>query len=204
MKLFLLVAFVLFASHAGAQSVVPDKPSNIVFLLDISNSMGRDDKMKLLKRSTEELCKLLDAKDRISLLTFGTNVSLIYSTTSYSGPDSLLKVISRVRSTASATNINSGIYEAYTLGEKLKVQGTNHILLITDGEFVLNNFSKDLVTNKNDIRMTCVIIGKGVSAEKAVKYVTEELKLKAITLVNEDEDVKKLSSLVQPEIPKYQ
>lgn len=200
MRLFLLIIWTLFSPCIQAQAVRSGDPSNIVFLLDISNSMGRDNKMVLLKRSTEELCKILDKKDRISLMTFGTDVSLIYSTTSYSGPDSLLKVISKIRSTASATNINRGIYDSYTLAEKLKATGTSHILLITDGEFVLNNYSKELVKNKNDIRMTCVIIGNGISAEKAVKYVTEELKLKAITLVNEDEDVKKLASILQPEI----
>jgi hypothetical protein len=166
--------------------------------------MSRDNKMSLLKKSTEELCKILDRKDRISLMTFGTDVSLIYTSTSYSGPDSLLKIISRVRSTASATNINRGIYDAYTLIEHSKVVGANHILLITDGEFVLNKYSRELVKNKNDVQMTCVIIGKGLSAEKAVKYVTEELKLKAITLVNQDEDVQKLSSLIQPGILNYQ
>ena len=46
----------------------------------------------------------------------------------------------------------------------------------------LNPFTKELVKSKYTIIMTCVVIGKGPSAEKAVKYVTDELKLKVITL----------------------
>jgi Mg-chelatase subunit ChlD len=197
--LYILVFFLaLKPCVAGAQ--VETQPANIVFLLDVSNSMGRDKKMELLRKSTEELCKLLNKKDRISLLTFGSTVELLYSTSSYSGPDSLLKILSRVRSNASATNINRGIYDAYELAEKLKVQSGNHVLLVTDGEFALNPYTKNMVLSKNDIFLTCVVIGKGVSGEKAVKYITEELKLKVITLVNEEEDAKKLAALVRAEL----
>ena len=162
--------------------------------------MGRDNKMTLLKKSTEELCKVLNPKDRISLFTFGTNVELVYNTPSYSGSDTILKTLSKIRSTASATNINRAIYDGYEWSEKSKLPDRNHILLITDGEFVLNPFTKDLVKTKNTIIMTCVVIGKGPSADKAVKYVTEELKLKVITLVNEEEDISKLAELIKSEV----
>lgn len=175
-------------------------PSNIVFLLDISNSMGRDQKMDLLRKSTEELCKVLNGKDRISLLTFGTVVETLYTTTSFQGPDSLLKTLAHVRSTAAATNINRGIYDAYELADQLKFPSGNHVFLITDGEFALNPYTKALVEKRTDIRMTCVIVGKGPSAEKAVKYVTDELKLKVITLVNQESDVRKLAELVRAEV----
>lgn len=156
--------------------------------------------MDLLKRSTEELCKLLNRKDRISLLTFGSAVETVYSSSSFGGPDSLLKVLGRVRSTASATNINRGIYDAYETCTLMKLPNNNHVLLVTDGEFALNPYTKDLVKKRNDITMTCVIVGKGPSAEKAVKYVTEELKLKVITLVNEEEDARKLAALIGAEL----
>lgn len=171
--------------------------SNIVFLLDISNSMGKDHKMELLQKSTEELCKVLNTKDRVSLLTFGTVVESLYSSSSFTGSDSLLRTLKKVRSTAAATNINRGIYDAFEQSDKLKLPDDNHVFLVTDGEFALNPYTKSLVEKRKDIRLTCVIVGKGPSAEKAVKYVTDELKLKVITLVNEEEDVKKLAELVR-------
>lgn len=103
----------------------------------------------------------------------------------------------KVRSTAAATNINRGIYDAIEQSDKMKLPEENHVFLVTDGEFALNPFTKSLVEKRKDIRLTCVIVGKGPSAEKAVKYVTEELKLKVITLVNEEADVKKLAELVK-------
>lgn len=173
---------------------------NIVFLLDVSNSMGRDKKMDLLKRSAEELCKLLNRKDRISLLTFGSVVETVYASTSFGGPDTLLQLLGRVRSTASATNINRGIYDAYEACTGMKLPRNNHVLLVTDGEFVLNPFTKEMVKKREDITLTCVIVGIGPSAEKAVRYVSDELKLKVITLVNETEDAGKLAGLVGTEM----
>lgn len=193
--LFLLSSFL--ESRAQTADI---KPTNIVFLLDVSNSMGHDKKMDLLRKSAEELCKVLNTRDRISLLTFGSVVETLYTTTSFPGPDSLLKVLGRVRSTASATNVNRGIYDAYELASSMKLPSGNHVLLITDGEFVLNPFTKNLVEKEQGIRLTCVIVGTGLSAEKAVKYVTEELKLSVITLVHQDKDVKKLAGLVRTEI----
>lgn len=171
--------------------------SNIVFLLDISNSMGKDHKMELLQQSTVELCKVLNARDRVSLLTFGTVVETLYSSSSFTGSDSLLRTLKKVRSTAAATNINRGIYDAFEQSDKWKLPTDNHVFLVTDGEFALNPYTKSLVEKRKDIQVTCVIVGKGPSAEKLLKYVTEDLKLKVITLVNEEEDVKKLAELVR-------
>jgi hypothetical protein len=127
-------------------------------------------------------------------------VETVYASSSFGGPDSLLKVLGRVRSTASATNINRGIYDAYEACTSLKLPRNNHVLLITDGEFLLNPFTKDMVKKRGDIILTCVIVGKGPSADKAVNYVTEELKLKVITLVNGAEDAGKLAALVGEEM----
>ena len=172
--------------------------SSITFLLDVSNSMGQDNKMLLLKKSTEELLKLLNKKDRLSLISFGNTVDLLYNTTSYSGPDTLVTLISRIRSKASATNINGGLIEAYEMAIKNLVKpGINQILLITDGEFELNNYSRQLVKMNEGITLTCVIIGKGIAAEKAIRYIKEELKLNVITLVDEEKDVKRLTEIIE-------
>jgi len=200
--LLMLSTSFLFAQQNKKKTSTADtatrNASNITFLLDVSNSMGQDNKMLLLKKSTEELLKLLNKKDRISLISFGNTVNTLYNTSSYSGPDSLINIISRIRSRASATNINGGLFEAYELSMKNLVKpGINQILMITDGEFALNNFSRDLVKSNENIVLTCVIIGKGLAAEQAIRYITEELKLKVITLVDEEKDVKRLAEIIE-------
>jgi hypothetical protein len=206
--LILFTLLVLFSTARGQDTAKEERSNKIVFLLDVSNSMGTDNKMQLLKRSTEELLKLLDNKDQVSLLSFGTQVNLLYNTTSFSTPDSLLKAISRVRSTASSTNINGAIYSAYEilLQKTKKELKSKHpapssydknILLVTDGLFELNPYTKNLVCEHPDINLTCVIVGRGIEADKAVTYIREELQLKVITLVDEEKDVKKLVLLLE-------
>lgn len=207
--ILILFTLLVLLSTARGQDTAKEKRSNkIVFLLDVSNSMGTDNKMQLLKKSTEELLKLLDNKDQVSLLSFGTQVNMLYSTTSFSTPDSLLKAISRVRSTASSTNINGAIYSAYEIllqktKKELKAKRPvpslydKNILLVTDGLFELNPYTKNLVCEHPEINLTCVIVGRGIEADKAVTYIREELQLKVITLVDEEKDVKKLALLLE-------
>ncbi|HSF45092.1 MAG TPA: vWA domain-containing protein [Chitinophagaceae bacterium] len=206
----LVLVSLLFAISVckGQDSLHNERNNKIVFLLDVSNSMGADNKMQLLRKSTEELLKLLDNKDQVSLLSFGTQVNLLYSTTSFSKPDSLLKSISRVKTTASSTNINGAIYTAYDIllqktKSELKAKRTvvspydRNILLVTDGIFDLNPYTKNLVCEHPEINLTCVIVGRGIEADKAVTYIREELQLKVITLVDEERDVKKLALLFE-------
>lgn len=230
MRSFRFICFLLLVhlfslpcfAQLGNDFAVRKRDSQIVFLLDISNSMARENKMKLLKNSSAALLKILDKDDMISLMTFGELVNLVYHTTSYPGSDSLLKVISKVRSTASATNINGGIFQAYDLiktsskqkGSKAKysekkrlrtnqpaeyLSRDNHVLLITDGLFELNEYSKQLVCDHPGIQLTCVIVGKGIAAEEAVKFVREELQLKVITLIDEEKDVTGLAAIFSKE-----
>lgn len=223
--LFILLAVGLLPEGHGqsvADTGTRTRSAQIVFLLDVSNSMARDNKMALLKNSTGELLKLLNKNDLISLMTFGDQINLLYHTSSYPGPDSLLKLIPKIRSTASATNINGGIADAFELiktsvktsGTKLKrvnkkhmrngypvdyLARENHVLLVTDGLFDLNEYSRQLVCDHPDIRLTCVIVGRGREAEDAVKYVKEELQLKVITLIDEEKDVKNLTGIFSGE-----
>jgi hypothetical protein len=70
-------------------------------------------------------------------------------------------------------------------------------LLITDGEFELNPYTRQLVEqNRAKVKVTCVIVGKGLQADKAVTYVREELKWPVITLVEEEKDVRNLLKIL--------
>lgn len=54
------------------------KPSNLVFLIDVSGSMFSENKLPLVKKSLNLLLSRLDERDTISLVTYanGTNIVL--------------------------------------------------------------------------------------------------------------------------------
>jgi Ca-activated chloride channel family protein len=168
---------------------LPVTAHNVVFLLDVSNSMGRENKMQLLHKSVETMLKSLGRRDKIHLITFGNTVETIYTSTSFNAPDSLSRILGKVRSTASATNINGGLASAYeTIRSNLIPNGNNEVLLITDGEFVLNKYTVSFVKEDTCIQLTAVIVGKGSEADKAVRYVKQTLGLPVVTLVDEIQD----------------
>ncbi len=167
--------------------------NNIIFLLDISNSMGRDNKMLLLRKSMEALLVRLRKIDKVHLISFGNAVTLLYSTTAITTPDSLSAVMKSVRSIASATNVNGGLQYAYELALKNFIRGANNeIMLVTDGEFVLNKYTIDLVKSHSEIRLTSVVVGRDKSSAMAAAYIRETLHLPVVTLINESSDIEEL------------
>jgi secreted protein with Ig-like and vWFA domain len=168
-------------------------PNNIVFLLDVSNSMGNENKIPLLQKSMENLLEKLRPVDKVSLITFGNTVDELYSTQSFTSADSLKRLIKKIRSTASATNVNGGIDKAYeTALKNFSVKGNNEIFLITDGEFKLNKNTVELVMNTGQVRLTGVVVGNNKDALMALNYIRYTLKLNAVQLVSEVTDANAL------------
>lgn len=149
--------------------------------------------MDLLKGSMAVLLDKLRPVDRVSLISFGNDVMPLYRTTTFSKPDSLLRIIGSIRSKATATNVNGAIDMAY---EQVSAtpRGTTRqeIFLVTDGEFELNKRVVKMVKADTTVRLTAVIVGEGTQAAKAALYVRETLGLDVVTLVEEKRDAKNL------------
>lgn len=172
--------------------------NNIVFLLDISNSMSRDNKMILLRKSMEVLLVRLRKIDKVHLISFGNNVSLLYSTGALTSPDSLNAVLKSVRSIASATNVNGGIQYAYELALQHFIKGANNeVMLVTDGEFVLNKYTVNMVKEHPEIRLTSVVVGRDRASALAAAYIRDTLQLPVVSLVNEESDLEELLNYIK-------
>jgi len=136
--------------------------------------------------------------DHVTLIVFGNDVTPLFRTTSFVNPDSLLRIIEHIRSTATATNVNGAIDLAYEQMVATPPGTTRQeVFLITDGEFKLNKRVIALVKDNARVRLTAVIVGEGAAADKAVTYVRETLKLDVVTLVNQSRDVNKLLDHIQ-------
>jgi Mg-chelatase subunit ChlD len=178
--------------------VVQFKSNNIVFLLDISNSMARENKMPLLRKSMEKLLVKLRKIDKVHLITFGNNIQVLYSTSSLSTPDSLNGILRSVRSIASATNINGGIQTAYEISlSHFLVKGNNEMLIVTDGEFVLNRYTIELVKSHPEIKLTVVLVGEKAKIASAANYIQTALKLPVVSLITDDMDLEGLATHIE-------
>ena len=118
---------------------------NLVFLLDISGSMADENKLPLVKESMRLLVDQLNESDRVAIVVYASNTSLLLPSTSGDQKQKLLQAINGLHAGGS-TNGASGIQLAYQTAQQNFIQGgINRVILATDGDFNVG------VTNRGDL-----------------------------------------------------
>jgi len=136
--------------HIGLQGCIWDKeqlpPSNLVFLLDVSGSMGQQNKLPLLKKAFKLLVEQLDEKDKVSIVVYAGASGLVLPPTAGSEKNKIIAALDNLRS-GGGTAGAAGIQLAYETAEKVFIKnGNNRIILATDGDFNIGvRSSSDLV-----------------------------------------------------------
>jgi len=109
------------------------KPANLVFLLDVSGSMGDEDKLPLLRESLKLLVDNLTKGDRVAIVVYAGASGLVLASTP--NRDAILAALDRLHAGGS-TNGGAGIQLAYDIAAKHFIKGgVNRVLLCTDGDF---------------------------------------------------------------------
>jgi Ca-activated chloride channel family protein len=109
--------------------------SNLVFLVDVSGSMGSPDKLPLVKQSLRLLVQSLGPGDRVALAVYAGTSGLVLPSTPASDRLVILDAIERLESGGS-TNGGAGIELAYDVATRNFIKdGNNRVLLATDGDF---------------------------------------------------------------------
>ncbi|MFC1668746.1 von Willebrand factor type A domain-containing protein [Spirochaetota bacterium] len=125
--------------HIGLQGKTLDyknlKPSNLVFLIDSSGSMGSSNKLPLLKKSLKMLVKKLSPRDRIAIVAYAGSAGLVLPSTSAGDSERIFDALDRLNSGGSTAG-GAGIKLAYKVAKKhLIADGNNRVILCTDGDF---------------------------------------------------------------------
>ncbi|MBD5544529.1 MAG: VWA domain-containing protein [Lachnospiraceae bacterium] len=140
-------------------------PSNLVFLLDVSGSMSDEDKLPLLQKSFSMLTDNLTAKDRVSIVTYASDVQVILEGAKGSDKDRILSAINGLFAEG-GTNGGDGIQTAYGLAEDYFIKGgNNRIILATDGDLNIGLTSEweleELITKKKESGIFLSVLGFG-------------------------------------------
>lgn len=157
--------------HVGIQGKDIDydnlAPSNLVFLIDASGSMGAENKLPLLRSSLKLLLSGLNKNDRIAIVAYAGAAGLVLESTPANETDKIMKALDAV-SAGGSTAGGAGIQLAYSLAkDNLIKEGNNRVILCTDGDFNVGaNSAQDLVkmieTKRNDgIYLTLCGFGMG-------------------------------------------
>jgi Ca-activated chloride channel family protein len=111
------------------------KPSNLVFLIDVSGSMGTAERLPLLKSGLHLLVDKLTENDRVSIVTYAGASGIALQPVSGDRKDVILRAIDGLRAEGS-TNGGAGIQTAYELAVTNFIPGSvNRVILATDGDF---------------------------------------------------------------------
>lgn len=116
--------------------VVPDelrKPAILTFVIDISGSMDRQDRLGLVKESLRLLIDKLKPEDKIGIAVYGDRGRKYLDHTGLDEKDKILAAINRL-STNGSTNAEEGIRIGYQMAEDAFTKGCiNRVILCSDG-----------------------------------------------------------------------
>lgn len=109
------------------------KPANLTFVIDISGSMAREDRLELVKKALEILIAELRPDDRVGLVVYDTNAREVMEPRSVLDKETLLDAIHGLAPQGS-TNAAAGLDLGYKMARRNYEQAKiNRIILCTDG-----------------------------------------------------------------------
>lgn len=111
------------------------KRNNLIFLIDVSNSMGLNNRLNKVKLAMYNLVNKLRPEDYITVITYQERTSVMLERVSALNVDSIETAISGL-SPHGSTKGKSAVKRAYEEAKKHKIKdGNNQIILATDGGF---------------------------------------------------------------------
>ncbi|MEA2043377.1 MAG: von Willebrand factor type A domain-containing protein [Bacteroidota bacterium] len=141
--------------------------SNLVFLIDVSGSMGSRNKLPLVKKSLQLLINELNPEDRIALVVYAGAAGKVLGSTPVRKKEKILEAINNLQSGGSTAG-GAGIKLAYKIAERNFIKnGNNRVLLATDGDFNIgvssNAAMERLIEKKREsgVFLTCMGFGNG-------------------------------------------
>lgn len=166
------------ALTASEEKVLPKNmyaANNIIFLIDISGSMKKSDKLPLLKVSMKNLTQALRGIDNISVVVYSTTSTVLLPSTSASRKEEITLLIDTLK-TSGMTNGVKGLETAYDIAQQNFIPGgNNQVIIATDGVFNGPSFSESaiysMVRDKaaDDIILSVVGFGDDKEAIKMMK-----------------------------------
>lgn len=140
-------------------------PSNVLFLIDISKSMDKPDKLPRLKQSIKELVSVLRDVDKITVITYNMEPNVLLPTTSVRDKGVIFAKIDSLYGYG-YTHGMKGIETAYQMILDNYIEGgNNQIIVSTDGVFNSPRFDQsellDIVRQGNRDGVKLSVVGFG-------------------------------------------
>ncbi|BAV08582.1 Ca-activated chloride channel family protein [Filimonas lacunae] len=142
-------------------------PSNLVFLIDVSGSMDKPNRLPLIQSAFKLLVENLRAIDTVSIVVYGGDIGVKLAPTSGADKQKINDAIDLLVPNGDTPGAGA-IKLAYTKAEQsFNSKGNNRVIMATDGDFNVGETSEkaleDLITKEkmSGIYLTCLGVGMG-------------------------------------------
>ena len=167
----------LLGVRAADAPEAADEGSNLVFLVDVSGSMGSRDKLDLVKQALAMLVDELSENDTVSICTYSDGERiLIEGANPVKDKARLLSAIESLEA-AGYTDGQRGLEQAYEVAVRhLRPHGNNRVIMCSDGDLNVGITSEsdlhDFVSRKKETGVYLSVLGFGSGNYKDTKMET--------------------------------
>lgn len=139
--------------------------ANLTFLIDVSGSMGNQNKLPLLKEAFKLLVNQLRPQDNVAIVVYAGAAGVVLKPTSGKHKTKIIEALDQLNSGGSTAG-GQGIELAYKLAqENFNKKGNNRVILATDGDFNVgassNDAMEELIVKKRESGVFLSVLGFG-------------------------------------------
>jgi Ca-activated chloride channel family protein len=156
---------VRFGVTARAVDGADRPPAVLTFVVDVSGSMNREDRLVMVKRALYALLENLREEDRVGLVVYGSRGEVLLEPTT--DHDRIARAIDQLRAEGS-TNAEEGLVLAYELADRFRDEELiNRVILCSDGVANVGRTGPESILERikgwadNGIELTTVGFGMG-------------------------------------------
>lgn len=153
------------------------KPNNLVFLMDVSNSMKDSMKLPLLKLALHKLINEVRPIDFITLISYADSIKILAEYKSWSNKETLHTIVDKLKARGLTKGRQAILKSEDILLKHYIKDGNNQLILSTDGKF--NFYSEDeknflAKQQNNPIVMSVIGFGDDRDAIKNLKEIAQK------------------------------
>jgi Ca-activated chloride channel family protein len=150
-------------------TILPEERQDVAltFVIDVSGSMGQENRLELVKRALELLVEQLRPGDSVAIVVYGTSARTVLESTSGADQERILRAIYGLVPEGS-TNAEAGLLLGYRLANEGYTPGAiNRVVLCSDGVANVGRTGPDEILEvigqraREGITLTTVGVGMG-------------------------------------------
>ncbi len=141
--------------------------NNLVFLIDVSTSMNKPEKIELLVQSFKHLVRLMRPEDEVAIVTYSGSAKLVLSPISSKKKNQIFMALDSLKPKGKSDILEGFTLASKTAGMNFIPNGNNKIIIATDGAYENEKALSKIVkeTAKDNIQLSVLYYSKKVNPE---------------------------------------